>query len=110
MTLPKKSINDYPPYWPSIVKTVKEQADYRCECCGFRYKPKKEVILRVHHLDLDKANNEPWNLLVLCPPCYSLFLAQNYPNLLIHPNLFEPCPEWLKPHITGYLEYLNRKR
>lgn len=41
-----------------------------CEECGF--KPSDPRQLDVHHLDLDKTNNDPENLKTLCANCHRL--------------------------------------
>lgn len=38
-----------------------------CEGCGFNQTPE---ILQVHHLDKDRGNNSPENLICFCPNCH----------------------------------------
>lgn len=49
---------------------------HKCECCGNTKWLDKEIPLEVHHIDGDKTNNSPDNLVLLCPNCHSL--TDNY--------------------------------
>lgn len=40
-----------------------------CKVCGYNEYPD---ILGVHHIDKNRANNTPENLMVVCPNCHSL--------------------------------------
>ncbi len=42
---------------------------YEAECvgCGYNHHPK---VLDVHHIDCDRSNNSPDNLLICCPTCH----------------------------------------
>jgi len=46
-----------------IIKTVAH-----CVACG--RSPSKQVILTVHHIDFDPANNDMSNLVCLCARCH----------------------------------------
>ena len=69
---------DYKTYsknWKDIRKCVLSRAENRCELCNAEnYKPhwktKSKVVLTVHHIDFDKTNNIPYNLLALCQRCH----------------------------------------
>lgn len=62
---------------PAHYGTGKEKIDYRsiafghhgtrCNRCGWG---KHVPVLDVHHIDLNRANNDPSNLEVLCPTCH----------------------------------------
>ena len=42
---------------------------YDAECMECRYSKIKSV-LEIHHIDGDRSNNEPENLMILCPTCH----------------------------------------
>lgn len=44
-----------------------ERAGYRCETCGY---DRIRGVLRIHHRDKNRKNNELSNLRVLCPTCH----------------------------------------
>lgn len=55
---------------------------FTCCYCGFRSTPEREAAahtlrasgyLEVHHQDDDHANNEPGNLVTVCPFCHQVF-------------------------------------
>ena len=41
----------------------------KCEVCGYSEVPE---VLVVHHIDVDRTNNEELNLQVLCPTCHAV--------------------------------------
>jgi len=66
----------YPPDWPRIALTVKQQANWRCQCCNVQcYRPGEKaldhkLVLTVHHKDHIPANCERSNLIALCTGCH----------------------------------------
>jgi len=67
---------DYPTNWANIRKCVLHRAVHRCELCNAEnYKPHwktgSKVVLTIHHIDYDKKNNKPYNLLALCQRCHN---------------------------------------
>jgi len=50
-------------HYQRIRKTIKEQ---KCQSCG-----KSDGRLDTHHLDRDKSNNIPDNIVVLCASCHA---------------------------------------
>ena len=44
---------------------VLERAGQKCQKCG------KSIHLKIHHIDRNPSNNNPGNLIVLCPTCHS---------------------------------------
>lgn len=54
----------YGPEWtPWLRDEIRQRDGNRCSICG---KPREEVLLDIHHIDFDKNNNDPSNLITLC--------------------------------------------
>jgi len=60
----------YPPLFfrEEFKELIKERDDYRCLKCGISQSELRKK-LSVHHIDYDKKNCNPWNLISLCPKC-----------------------------------------
>lgn len=56
--------------WFEIALKAKHKANWTCEKCGECYFPDYPGNVGVHHKDMDKTNNDPSNLMVLCWPCH----------------------------------------
>jgi len=79
-----KGFTSFEPYGIEFNKELKERIrkrdSYRCQEC-FRHenelftKKGKKKKLFIHHIDYDKKNNNPSNLISLCPVCH---LQTNY--------------------------------
>ena len=59
---------------------IRKRDNFRCQECfrhqdELRTKMNKKYKLSVHHIDYDKHNNDPTNLISLCMPCH---LQTNY--------------------------------
>jgi 5-methylcytosine-specific restriction endonuclease McrA len=93
--------SQYHPDWKDIIRpSILQRDNYTCQGCGIRHKSKvyrkskgdyhvcdefefewakannkNPFILSLHiaHLDHDKMNNEPSNLLALCPRCHAKY-------------------------------------
>jgi len=66
---------DYHPAWDYISQMILRRADGKCELCKARAGVENPVtgsivILTVHHIDGDKRNDSPLNLLGLCQRCH----------------------------------------
>ena len=61
--------NEYTVDWIEISRQRKEIAGYRCSDC--RLVLKGSHLLHTHHLDGNKAENHPSNLLVVCIDCHN---------------------------------------
>jgi hypothetical protein len=66
----------YLPYGPEFnrkyKRLIRERDGYKCVRCGMtqeEHKAKHRVGLHVHHLDHDKFNNDPSNLVTSCAAC-----------------------------------------
>jgi hypothetical protein len=65
----------YHPEWRKISLRVREAAKWLCELCPAEHGQKhwktgSKVVLTVHHIDGDKANNSKHNLISLCQRCH----------------------------------------
>jgi len=59
------SFEPYSPEWTKVLKKlIKERDDYTCQLCN-----KKGKV--VHHIDYNKKNCKPENLIALCEHCHS---------------------------------------
>ena len=54
--------------------TCHKLVEDKCETCG---KPRDESKLYVHHVDEDRDNNDPDNLLTTCSPCHGRVHSKN---------------------------------
>lgn len=86
-------MNDYPPGWKTIADTIKDRANWRCENCGHPHDPSTGYVLTVHHLDGDKDNCLPCNLVALCRRCHLSLQAHFHPQQLTLPGLSRPWIE-----------------
>ncbi len=60
----------YPIGWTRTLKrSIRERDDYKCQYCGC---PQEECTqkLCIHHIDNDKSNLDPKNLISLCRSCH----------------------------------------
>lgn len=74
----------YPDDWEQIAFRVKEEADWKCECCGKQCRRPGEPFdthkrtLTVSHQDHNPANCERSNLKALCAPCHLRYDAGHH--------------------------------
>jgi len=60
-----KSYEPYTIDWTeTLKKAIRERDHYICQLCG------EELALSVHHIDYDKKNCDPENLITLCRSCH----------------------------------------
>lgn len=57
--------NGYPRIFYFVRNKILERDNYTCQMCGLK------VNLCVHHLDMNKLNNKPANLITLCIFCHA---------------------------------------
>lgn len=60
----------YPRVFYKNRKIVFERDEHCCQCCGCREDGQRTNGLIVHHIDCDKQNNSPSNLITLCGQCH----------------------------------------
>jgi len=99
----RKSISKYPDDWAEIARAVKEEACWACVRCGHPHDAKNGYCLTVHHLDLDPANCEWWNIPALCQRCHLQIQAK---VIMEQIWMFEHS-EWFKPYAAGYYANIN---
>ena len=62
----------YAPYTKDWTRTlrisIRERDDYTCKICGEK---QGDSAFAVHHIDYDKNNCNPDNLITLCKPCHA---------------------------------------
>ena len=65
--------NQYPTNWSSLSKETRKKVGWKCSQCTVDLSnPNYRKFLDVHHIDRQKFNNVPSNLLVLCIKCHAL--------------------------------------
>lgn len=63
-------------------KIVFDRDEHKCQCCGCTEDGQHTNKLIVHHIDTDRRNNSPSNLLTLCQQCH-LSLHNKYSKLIL---------------------------
>jgi hypothetical protein len=64
-----KSLEGYSIDWrETLRRSIRERDQYICCVCK---KPQGDIALDVHHIDYDKNNCNPNNLIALCHSCHS---------------------------------------
>jgi 5-methylcytosine-specific restriction endonuclease McrA len=71
-----KSFENYPREFFDIQRKIIIRDEYKCKLCGqIIFTQTKRLFISVHHIDYNKLNNKPDNLVALCNICNS---AVNY--------------------------------
>lgn len=64
-----KSFEEYTTSWTKTLKlSIRERDNFTCQVCG---KLQQNITFPVHHIDYDKKNCDPENLITLCASCHS---------------------------------------
>lgn len=65
-----KSFEPYSKEWTKKLRNeIRKRDGYRCQNC-FRHQSELKKQLQVHHIDFNKKNNNPENLISLCLSCH----------------------------------------
>jgi 5-methylcytosine-specific restriction endonuclease McrA len=92
----KMKPEEYPENWNEIAFEIKAAANFECEHCGHPDDQPSGHVLTVHHLDTNKMNSDPSNLVALCQRCHLHF--QNI-DLATQGWLFG-VPAWLEKRLS----------
>lgn len=66
-----KSFEPYPPEFNNKLKYfIRKKNNFTCQECNYT-EEQLGYILSIHHIDYDKTNNNPNNLMALCKSCHS---------------------------------------
>lgn len=99
----RRSTGSYPSNWQEIARGVKDEANWQCVRCNHIHDPKAGYTLTVHHLDMNPANNEWYNLAPLCQRCH----LQIQSKVIMHRPWYLPHSEWFKPYVAGYYAHIH---
>ncbi len=109
---------DYPSNWRDIANAIKSSHNWRCERCFHPHETflnrvdcdelcthpdnGKQRMLTVHHLNMNPANCEPWNLAALCQACHLSIQARvDFEQIYMLPH-----SAWMVPHVKGFTEHM----
>lgn len=62
-----RSYEPYGPRWEKLREEIRERDSHTCQKCGGKQKREKLIV---HHIDGNKKNNEPSNLICYCRSCH----------------------------------------
>lgn len=57
-------------FTPSLKRSIRARDLYRCQICNI-HESELTTVLHVHHVDYDKTNSNPSNLISVCQRCHS---------------------------------------
>lgn len=101
--MPRKSTGDYPQNWREIAQSVKDLAGWKCIRCNHPHEPALGYTLTVHHLDLNPANCQWWNLAALCQRCHLHIQSK----VVMERTWYLPHSDWFKPYVAGYYAHYH---
>lgn len=55
-----------------LVWQLKQDREWKCECCGLTEWQGKPLSLEIHHINGNRYDNRRENLQILCPNCHSI--------------------------------------
>lgn len=76
---------EYAPQWKRIMRTIRKRDNHTCQICGIQH-PIRSKTLHVHHIDGDKTNNAPDNLMTVCASCHPRGKRKEQFNKLSDPH------------------------
>jgi len=63
-----------------LKEEIRARDGYRCQLCGLLQNGR---LHSVHHIDHNKENNDPQNLITLCQPCHARVHTKNSESMII---------------------------
>lgn len=79
----------YPKVFYKNRKIVLERDEYKCQCCGCGEDGQNTNSICVHHLDVDRKNNSPSNLITLCIQCHLSLHGKYGEKVLRRSNIYK---------------------
>lgn len=67
-----------------LVYWLKQEREWKCECCGLTEWQGKRLPLEVHHINGDRTDQRRENLQILCPNCHAITENWRSGNLGVH--------------------------
>ena len=67
-----------------LVYHLKQEREWKCECCGLVEWQGKKLPLEVHHINGDRTDQRRENLQILCPNCHAVTGNWRSGNLGVH--------------------------
>lgn len=66
----------YPSNWKNLRIAILSRAENRCELCGGfngekQWKTGGKIVLTIHHINYNTADNRLYNLIALCQRCHN---------------------------------------
>ena len=71
---------------------------WQCIRCKHPHDVKGGYVLTVHHLDMDPANCEAWNLAALCQRCHLRIQGK----VDFHQHYMLPHTGWMRPFVDEF--------
>lgn len=105
----------YPANWKTLAIKAKERAAWTCEHCGMKFIPVtgkavdardvrgRPIVLTVHHLNGNKSDCSPDNLLACCFFCHGEVQRLWAPGLPL-PDAWPEPPAWMLERRLAYAE------
>lgn len=74
--------HSYTSDWNKRSLVERRRADFTCQNCDRKALLEPDLRLEVHHIDGNKRNNDPMNLVVLCLQCHRVYQKSYRPGQL----------------------------
>lgn len=102
-----KGKSSYPRVYYKNRRIALVRDNYTCQCCG----TKNDI--NVHHIDCDKTNNSPSNLITLCDQCHHSLHGKYTHKELREANIYKLFPKKFRWGIFGKrpdngVDYVNK--
>lgn len=129
-SLPKRHIEHaqkgYTDDWADLSKKLRSKSGYRCQHCSVRLTDKlidNRGLLHVHHINEDKLDNSPENLIVLCADCHRkehVHMGISRKNMLLindcraeqgildNINTWEDVKKYADPALSGLIDFCEK--